>query len=142
VEAGSIPLHLAKRHYGAITFVDLRALTTPHFTACPATARLRRKSNGIPIPYSMLFASTGPPMAGCDVPRPDVIFDFDSPDFRTVSLLTQHGYTLVYKQAGEVSTHSSYFPGGIVRANFFVLVRDDLVPWVDPGDFGSEEFSW
>jgi hypothetical protein len=74
--------------------------------------------------------------AECDIPSPDVIFGvFDT------ERLTDHGYTIVHIQQGDIETHSSWLPGTWGMSFQYIAVRNDLLPALKNADPVVIDFS-
>jgi hypothetical protein len=127
-QAGMVPFHMAKAHYGKIVFIDKAGLSTRHLTDCRAARDLARSWAGISTTYDELFRRFELLSAECELERPDIIFDLDRPGRRRA--IEDNGYVIVYSQTGEIA-HA--LGGGPVRADQFIAVHEELYPFVSRG---------
>lgn len=133
-QMGLIPYHAAIRHYGKVGFLDLAGLTTRFFTDCAVTNALPRLNSGIALPYSFFF-SKGPQLErDCRIPKPDIIVD---QSYEDSLLAVRAGYTIVFRERGEVMGNVAWLRGQRVSANQFIAVRNELLPAVAAARFSQ-----
>jgi hypothetical protein len=125
-QAGMVIFHLAKRHPGALEFVDLCGLSTRHlrYGIPPAVlASVRSPNNfGACVPYETYFAASVEP--GSTLPRPDIVFDLDSAAGKVTDVVRENGYVVTFAE-------HVYMRGFGIEADYgpvdqFVAVRREL----------------
>lgn len=124
-QAGFVPYHALRPHYGLVEFIDRRGVTTPHFTDCEITREVERDSTGLlrVLPRYLAFAEDIEKR--CGVVRPHVIFELDLPELTIEEIVTRNGYVVVYRQTGKIQT-SKTLQGIEVLAHEFIAIREDL----------------
>ncbi|MEM0998561.1 MAG: hypothetical protein AAGN35_15995 [Bacteroidota bacterium] len=124
-QAGMVIFHTAQAHFGRIDFMDLVALSTHDFLVCPVTRKRGATYGGLNMDLFYLFADRERLAAECDFVLPDIIFDLDNERREKELLLTANGYTLIYRQTGELRSWLPALPGLYVGAGQFIAVRDE-----------------
>ena len=125
-QAGMVPYHIIGTNFGRIRFIDRFGLTTNDFTTCRITSKRSKNYLGIQIGYLFYFENIQQIIDKCNIPMPDIIYDVDSNDFFRAKLVSNNGYTIIYKQYGKIETYS-YLRGRGVNSNAFIAVRNELI---------------
>ena len=138
-QMGMIMYHLAGSHFGHLEVIDKMGLADRTFTSCQETSGLPRNSLGLGMSYQFLFEKWNT-IKTCLPLRPDIIFDLYR-DY-DISSVSHNGYDIVYTQYGQTSPPSILFPIYQYAIEYFIAVRDDLIPaihWTGPAvlDFRS-----
>jgi hypothetical protein len=117
-QMGTMPYYLALAPVGRLRFIDMCALVTRDFTACPVTTWLPKNRYGLRLSLEFFFQYRQQLLDRCHIDSPDMIFEFDrmlSSSGGRKELLTdflkRNGYSIAYQQ----------------RAREFVAVRNDRV---------------
>jgi len=131
IEMGIFPFYLASKHFGKVKFIDMKGLTTNHFTQCSLTNHLPKGKWGIELSYKDLFAEFEQISDKCLIKKPDIIFD-QSGKWR-LKLFEQNGYKVVYFHLGWINTGSCWIRNRC-WTGFFIAVREDWFHMV--GDLG------
>jgi hypothetical protein len=135
-QMGMVAFYVSKAHYGQVHFTDVHGLADRALTDCPVTSGLAREAEGLRIQISDYLTMERELAAECDIPSPDVIFGvFDT------ERLTDHGYTIVHIQHGDIETHSSWLPGTWGMSFQYIAVRNDLLPALKNADPVVIDFS-
>jgi len=72
IQMGMIPYYLTVKHFGQIEFIDMRALTTQHFTQCALTRDLPKRKFGIELSYEYFFSEFDDIIERCLTQKPDI----------------------------------------------------------------------
>jgi hypothetical protein len=137
-QAGFVMYTLARERFGEYRFMDRFGLSTTHFISCDASHEVPRRSVGLMLTYEEYFRLRHG-FDACGVPTPDVIFDIGMASApATVGLLEENGYALVYEQKGATSIQSPGFAPQSIGSDGFILVRRDLLEFLDQSDYALD----
>ena len=125
-QMGMVPYFLSMKYFGKVSYIDIRALTTRHFTQCSLSSALPRGRGGLGMTYDYFFRHSTEFAQSCHVPPPDIIYDLDYRD-GAIEDLKKAGYRIVYMQVGKIQSGSRWFPGADIPSDQFIAIRGDLV---------------
>ena len=135
IQMGMIPFYLTSKHFGKVKFIDMRALTTEHFTQCSLTHHLLKSKFGIELSYQYFWSEFDEILSKCLIKKPEIIFEQAA--IKQVKLAEKNGYKAVYFHLGWIHTGSCW-----VRKSrwtgFYIAVREDLLDIV--GDLGAHAY--
>ncbi|MDM8558118.1 hypothetical protein [Candidatus Parabeggiatoa sp. HSG14] len=135
VEMGMLPFYIASKYGDQVKFMDMRALTTNHFTKCSLTNHLPKGRFGLGLSYEYLFAEFDQILHECLIKKPEIISDQSGK--RRLKMLEQNGYKIVYFHLGWIYTGSCWIRNRS-WTGFHIAVREDLVNRV--GDLGPQAY--
>jgi hypothetical protein len=125
IQMGMVPYYIVRKHFGMIRTIDMKSLTDRILTDCDVSLDIARGQLGLEISYDHFFNSMDN-IDGCPgMHEPDLIYELDRENF--LDEIRASGYTVIYHQKGEITSHSNWIPGGVVGADQFIAVRDDLL---------------
>ncbi|EDN68037.1 membrane protein [Beggiatoa sp. PS] len=135
IQMGMISFYLTSKHFGKVKFIDMRALTTKHFTQCNLTQHLPKSKFGIELSYKYFWSEFDNILSNCLIKKPEIIFEQAAR--KQFKLAEQNGYKAVYFHLGWIKTGSCW-----VRkkrwTGFYIAVREDLLDIV--GDLGQHAY--
>ena len=118
-QMGMVSYHLALRHFGRVRFIDRHGLVERSLTDCGSTRDGPRDTGGLAMTLAQYLGAVEERMPGCQLPRPDVIFDIGA---SSRSGVAAYGYEDVFRQSGTIDAVGSRLPGGTVLADAFIAV--------------------
>jgi hypothetical protein len=133
IQMGMIPFYLTSKHFGKVKFIDMRALTTNHFTQCRLTKSLPRSKFGIELSYQYFWSEFDEILSNCLITKPAIIFE----QATRKPMKRAKGYQAVYLQMGKIHTGSCWARKSR-WTGFIILVREDLLNIV--GDLGPRSY--
>lgn len=123
-QMGMVSYHIAQRHFGRVRFVDRHGLVERSLTDCPFTRGGARDTGGLVLTAAQYLHAAEDPQPGCQLLRPDVIFDIGT---AARSGVAAHGYQEVFSQSGPIHALGS-FAGGTVLADAYIAVDTRRFP--------------
>jgi len=126
-QAGMVIFHAAKSHYGKIHFIDLKSITTRHFTDSPVTKNKPRTEYGLKMRYEDFFRNfRALKESSANISRPDIVFELRRGYSTIFPLLKSNNYEMVYMQSGNLKG-SETFPGVDLQCGQYISVRSDFL---------------
>jgi hypothetical protein len=119
-QMGMVAYHISQQHFGRVRMLDRVGVADRTFTDCEITSGLKKDAHGLILGYKFYFNHSKSIEQICGIERPDIIFGVFP---RTVKVVRQNGYTVMYSQSGQIT-------GGFQRAYGvyeYIAVRNDLV---------------
>jgi hypothetical protein len=92
-QAGMVPYHVFREHYGAARFIDLFSLTSPSLAACLPRGARSSQTQGVRLSPDWIIRHADELGERCDVRRPDIVFS----NGRFPKYLRRYGYVKVYE---------------------------------------------
>lgn len=130
-QAGMVFYTLGTTLYGQVEFTDLRGLVEGTYTQCPFLVNAERNAMGLSWDYTQYFSVLPSLEMHCNVQRPDVIYDLDSPFYEMEAVISRSGYSLIHRETGFVISNNTTILANSLYAPNRVFVRNDLVPLLD-----------
>ncbi len=124
-QMGMVAYYISMEHFGGVRFIDRYGLADRTFTDCMVAKQLPRTSAGIKITYYEQYLAM---QQICHIADPDIIFD--GGDALRMGM-EEHGYTVIYSQAGVVTTDDTWLKGVVVKADEFIAIRTPLLGLLD-----------
>ncbi|HEX4952598.1 MAG TPA: hypothetical protein VF017_04280 [Thermoanaerobaculia bacterium] len=124
-QMGMVAYHTARRHPGAVRFVDRYGLVSRDLTDCPVTRHVPRGPLGLLLTPARFHSLQQELEARCGLAPPDVIFDLFA-ERGSLRYLERAGYFVTFEQRGRVPPALDGFRRQAFRAEQFIAVRRDL----------------
>jgi hypothetical protein len=124
-QMGMVSYHLALRQFGRVRFIDRHGLVERSLTDCGSTRDGPRDTGGLAMTAAQYLDAVEERQPGCQLPRPDVIFDIGT---SSRSGVAAHGYEEVFRQSGTIDAVGTRLRGGMVQADAFIAVDSRRYP--------------
>jgi hypothetical protein len=118
-QMGMVSYHIALRHFGRVRFIDRHGLVERSLTDCGSTRDRPRDTGGLVMTPAQYLDALEERQPGCQLPRPDVIFDIGT---SSRSGVAAYGYEEVFRQSGTIDAVGSRLTGATVLADAFIAV--------------------
>lgn len=127
-QAGMVFYYTAQQFDKKVQFRDLRGLVEDSLTRCPATASIKRGSQGIFWGYKEFFSLLPQLQETCGIAPPDLIYDINDMTQKLGKTLEPYGYTLIHSETGFIIENTTALPYNRLLSPNMIFIRNELLP--------------
>ncbi len=122
-QMGMVPFYIVQKHFGQVEFMDMKGLTTPHFTHCHVTRHLSTNRFGLHLTHADFFSHFNEIYSQCFPKLPAIIYELGGG--KRIEIVENNGYRVVYAQSGVILTKDGWTQRK-AWAGQYLAVREDL----------------